>query len=323
MTTACCFMSVTLATIVTLAICGCTEQKKTEMTEMQVKEIDLSGYRDANPTQKMRLLFIHHSSGGIWLADNGQVSEIVPGTGLYYSHPNGGGLRAMLQRSGYEVHEAGYKSAIGDRTDVCDWNAKFRDRMNEILRCNQQDDTYQEASVRNDIVMFKSCFPANAIESEGKEPGDPDSAVKTTANYKAAYTKLLSYFKAHPETLFVCITAPPLAEPSGLKQYVKNLLWPAGSTQEMGARARRFNNWLKDADNGWLVGYEGTNVVVFDYYDLLTGTGKSNNAFYPTQGGTDSHPNAEGNSIAAREFVPFLNRAADRFAGSRRPEDSL
>lgn len=310
-------LSMTLIVLLTSVLIDCTEQRKTEMMDRKVKEIDLSGYKDSKPERKMSLLFIHHSSGGIWLADRGQESVIVPGTSLYYSHPNGGGLRALLEQNGYEVHEAGYKSAIGDRTDVCDWNAKFRDRMHEILRCDQQDSMYQEASARNEIVIFKSCFPTNAIEAEGKEPGDPDSAVKTMANYKAAYRKVLGYIKAHPETLFVCVTAPPLVQPGGLKQLVKNLLFPDGSARTVGERARRFNNWLKDAENGWLAGYEGKNVVVFDYYDLLTGKGKSNYAFYPTKEGTDSHPSAEGNSIAAREFVPFLNKAVNRFKKSR------
>ena len=318
MKTARCLLSMALAVLLALVAGGCMEQQKTKGPERTVKEIDLSGYRDSKPERTMRLFFIHHSSGGTWLADRGQVSEIVPGTGLYHSHPNGGGLRALLQQSGYEIHEAGYKSAIGDRTDVCDWNAKFRDRMGEVLRCDQQDAMYREAAARNEIVMFKSCFPASMIEAEGREPGDPDSPEKTTANYKAAYARLRDYFRSRPETLFVCVTAPPLVEPGGVRQQIRNLLGSEASAQAVGERARRFNNWLKDAEKGWLAGYEGKNVVVFDYYDLLTGKGKSNHALYPTQGGVDSHPSAEGNSIASREFVPFLNRAVDRFAGSGR-----
>lgn len=306
-----------LIAVLVLAAGGCTEQQKIEGEETKIQGIDLTSYRDSKPDREMRLLFIHHSSGGIWLADKGKESEVVPGSSLYHSHPNGGGLRALLRQNHYEVHEAGYKSLIGDKTDACDWNAKFRDRMNEILRCDQQDTMYREASARNEIVLFKSCFPANAVESEGSKPGDPDSGAKTTANYKAAYTKLLGYFRAHPETLFVCVTAPPLAEPGGAKHLIRNILGSESSVQKMGERARRFNNWLKDAEKGWLAGYEGKNVAVFDYYDVLTGYGKSNYAHYPTQGGADSHPSAEGNSIAAREFVPFLNKAVNRFIGAR------
>jgi hypothetical protein len=175
-----------------------------------------------------------------------------------------------------------------------------------------------DASIKNDIIVFKSCFPNNAIESEGKEPGDPDSPVKNTANYKAAYMKLLSYFRAHPNTLFVCVTAPPLAHdvPSRTKEFIKNLIGAENSVKAIGERARRFNNWLKDSDKGWLAGYEQKNVIVFDYYDLLTRHGESDYSLYPTKDGNDSHPSAEGNAIAAREFVPFLNKAVNRFVGA-------
>jgi hypothetical protein len=282
---------------------------------MKVKEIDLSGYSDKKPEKKMRLLFIHHSCGGQWLADRGDDVAIIPETCIYKSHPNGGGLRALLEQNNYELHEAAYKSAIGAKTDVCDWNAKFRDNMEVILRSDQQDTQYKDPAVKNDIVMFKSCFPNSEIISEGKEPGDPDAVEKTTANYKAAYNKLLGYFKARPDTLFVVVTAPPVVDsiPSRTKELIKKMIGSGSTVQAVGERARRFNNWLKDAENGWLAGYQGRNVVVFDYYDVLTRYGKSNHLVYPTQGGGDSHPNSDGNSLAAREFVPFLNKAYDRF----------
>ncbi|NVN93318.1 MAG: hypothetical protein HXX11_22360, partial [Desulfuromonadales bacterium] len=112
-----------------------------------MKEIDLSTYRDSKPEQRLRLLFIHHSCGGQWLADKGEAKDILADTCIIASHPNGGGLRALLQQNNYEVHEAVYKSVIGDKTDVSDWNAKFRDKMGEILKCDQQDSLYKESSV--------------------------------------------------------------------------------------------------------------------------------------------------------------------------------
>jgi hypothetical protein len=308
-----CFLALFLLCI--FAVGSCAEQKKNNMKEFAVKEIDLSKYKDSKPEQTMKILFIHHSCGGQWLADKGDDMQIIPDTCIYKSHPNGGGLRALLFQNNYEVHEAAYKSAIGDKTDVCDWNAKFSKKMEDILRCDLQDKPYTDTSVKNDIVMFKSCFPSNEIISEGKEPGDPDSPKKTTANYKAAYNKLLGYFKAHPDTLFVCVTAPPLVQKgsSRTKEFVKNIIGSENSTRAIGERARRFNNWLKNSEKGWLTGYEGKNVVVFDYYDVLTGKGKSDFNLFPTRGGADSHPSTDGNSLASREFISFLNKATNRF----------
>jgi hypothetical protein len=75
--------------------------------------------------------------------------------------------------------------------------------------------------------------------------------------------------------------------------------------------AREFNNWLAGKD-GWLKDSTLTNVVVFDYYDVLTQHGASNWSRYPTGDGFDSHPSREGNQMAAKAFVPFLNRAVHR-----------
>jgi len=302
-----------------IAMAGCVDKKISASKETTVKGIDLSQYKDIKPERKIKLLFIHHSVGGQWLADKGESKEILPDTCLYVSHPYGGGLRSQLHLNNYEVHEASYKSKIGNKTDVNDWNAKFRDNMGDILRCDLQDKPYADASQKNEVIVFKSCFPNSAIESEGKEPGDSDSPVKTTANYKAAYNKLLGYFKAHPNTLFVCITAPPLAHsiPSRTKEFIKNIIGTENSVQAVGERARRFNNWLKDAEKGWLAGYDQKNVVIFDYYDLLTNHGESNYSLYPTNGGSDSHPSAEGNAKATREFVPFLNKSLCRLVGEK------
>lgn len=312
-------LAVALISLVVLVLGNCTAQTINEKKETSVKEIDLSQYKDTKPKQMTRLLFIHHSTGGQWLADKGDTQDIIPDTCLHQTHPNGGGLRALLIKNNYQVHEAAYKSAIGEKTDVCDWNAKFRDKMDLILRCDQQDKLYKDAAEKNTIVMFKSCFPNNDIESEGKEPGDPDSPVRTTVNVKAAYKKLIGYFRAHPKTLFVVVTAPPLAKnvPSRTKEFIKNLIGSETSVQAVGERARRFNNWLKDPEKGWLANYEGKNVVVFDYYDVLTRNGESNYSMYATRNGLDSHPSAEGNAIAAQEFVPFLNKVLNRLTAAQ------
>lgn len=294
----------------TFLLFGCDQQQDANVKGKKMTEKEITSFSATTSKNAKRLLFIHHSCGGQWLADAGEQNDIIPDTSLHISHPNGGGLRKLLINNGYEVHEAGYKSKIAEKTDVNDWNAKFRDQMDVILRTDQQDKLYSDTSSKNGIIVFKSCFPNSEIESEGKEPGDPDSPMKTTANYKAAYNKLLSYFEAHPDTLFVCVTAPPVVGnvPSRTMEFLKNLIGAEGSVKAMGARIRRFNNWLKDTEKGWLAGYRHKNVVVFDYYDVLTKHGESDHLLYLTDKVNDSHPSAEGNSIAAQEFVVFLNQ---------------
>jgi len=275
---------------------------------MNAKALDLSSYSSEKPREPIHLLFIHHSCGGHLFAEQGKEDGQ---SCIYASHPNGGGLRKLLEENNYIVHEASYGSLIGDKTDICHWNAKFRDHMDKILVCSNQDEFFTD-NTKNRIVMFKSCYPNNRVDSDGIAPGNPDSCEQTTANYKATYQSLLSYFSAQPDTLFIVLTAPALVQPrTGIKSMIKSVLRPESSVDKVGLRARNFNNWLKDIDQGWLKDYSLNNVVVFDYYDILTDSGKSNWSMYPGGPG-DSHPTSKGNVKAAREFAPFINKAVQR-----------
>lgn len=257
--------------------------------------------------QPVNLLFIHHSCGGQLLADPGPRVGGSPDTGercIYVSHPNGGGLRCELENAGFRVNEASYGSLIGEDTDICRWHAKFRDQMDRILRTERQDKLLP-AGQTNAIVAFKSCFPNNQFLGRGEEPGDPDSCELTVANAKAAYEALLPRFAEHPEVLFIALTAPPMAEPKpvGIKQKIKALFQPAPKWAD---HARDFSTWLASANGGWLTAYTGHNVLVFNYYDILTKHGETNWSAYPTGKGRDSHPSREGNLEAKKVFVEFL-----------------
>ena len=261
---------------------------------------------DAAPVKPLRFLFIHHSCGGQLLAAPGPDE----GTNcIYSSHPNGGGLRAMLETNSYELHEASYGSKIGENTDIFDWLPKFRDEMEEILAYDMRE---QPTNAQNNIVAFKSCFPNNCFVSEGIAPGNPVGPELTVWNAKATYKALLNEFRKYPHVLFVCFTTPPLAfgtlEGPLWKVLAKKIVSRKRGLDQSGQLARQFNNWLA-ATNGWLKDYLPKNVVVFNYYDILTGYGASDFCVYPSAKGHDSHPNSEGNQKAAEAFVPLLNRA--------------
>lgn len=279
-----------------------------------VRTMDLSSFSDAKPASKLRLLFIHHSCGGQLLAPDG------PDDGencLYRTHPNGGGLRPLLEEAGYEVHQASYRSIIGDRTDMFDWLPKFRTQMDRILTTDRQDERLP-AGQKNQIVAFKSCFPNSAFVGEGQRPGDESGPELTVWNARATMTALRAELAKHPEVLFVYVTSPPLApvipRQPAWKWLAKTVLGKAQSEESLrqsGVLARRFNDWMLDPE-GWLAGYPHSNVVVFDYHRMLTGD-RATLLAYPTgPDGSDSHPAAEGNRRAARMFVPLLNRAVRR-----------
>ena len=137
--------------------------------------------------------------------------------------------------------------------------------------------------------------------------GDLDAA-------KAAYAALLPHFAKHPNVLFVCVTAPPLSgkiSPEPLWKAIARLVLGkdrAALVRTQGTLAGEFNGWLKDR-HGWLRDYQGRNVVVFDYYDILTEEGVSDHSRYATGNGYNSHPSRQGNEKAAAALPPLLNRA--------------
>jgi hypothetical protein len=276
----------------------------------KVPAMDISAFSSAPPDRPVDLLFLHHSVGTQWLADQGPE-------GGKNNHPEGGALRKNLEQQGYVVHEATYGSAIGEKTDLFDWLPKFREHMSQILACANQDVSLKPPA-QNRIVLFKSCYPNNAFVGPGQSPGNPDGPELTLANAQATYRSLLAELQKYPDVLFVCVTTPPLApclKPEPLWKTVARALLQKGDRQakllRSAALARQFANWLK-ADDGWLKDYASHNVVVFDYYDILTGRNGSDLLHFPTSNGTDSHPSAAGQRLATEAFIPFINQAARR-----------
>jgi hypothetical protein len=275
----------------------------------------------APPGRTARLVFIHHSTGQNWLADDN------------------GGLGTALRDSNYFVSDTNYgwgPDAIGDHTDIGDWWTWFRGPDAAAYLASLYGESGQHSSYsrlptapagENQIVMFKSCFPNSALRGNPDDPvpaidGNPLKGVgsgsehHTVANAKGIYIDLLNYFKTRRDKLFVVITAPPLTDPA------------------YGANARAFNRWLV---NEWLADYPYRNVAVFDFYNVLTTNGGNANTNdlglatgnhhrwlnggirhntdgdndanpnvleYPTG---DDHPSRAGNLKATGEFVTVLN----------------
>jgi hypothetical protein len=246
------------------------------------------------PDQPVKLIFIHHSTGENWLTDG-------------Y-----GDLGRTLDANNYFVSDTNYgwgPNNIGDRTDIPDWVEWFRSPdtpryMNALLNESGQHANYtrtlRDPGGQNTIVMFKSCFPNSNLDGH---PDDPpgDYADYTVSGAKYVYNEILQYFATRPDILFVVITAPPVSDPA------------------FAANARAFNLWLM---YDWLAenNYPYNNVVVFDFYNILTGpdhhhrywegeiqhtfTPGHDTLYYPSD---DDHPSAAGSRKATEEFVPLLN----------------
>lgn len=287
------------------------------------------------PTSRIRLVFVHHSTGNNWLQNQ---------TGTDGSQC--GFLGDSLNSNNYYVSDTYYEwnatenSSIGSYTDIGHWYGWFLDetiQVNNIKRrdnvmaslcitTNQHASYYRPSSIpsgENEIIMIKSCFPNSSIQDpNGTTPADffgraydysmGGEGVHTTHNIKNLYQKMIAYFKSKPEKMFIIVTAPPLSNGS------------FSNTPVRAQNARNINNWLCDTllvDSNWV----NKNVYVFDFFTVLTGTdnhhrvnnGQTQRVYatktdgsyynaYPTAPG-DDHPNATGNQKATKEFVPLLN----------------
>lgn len=276
-----------------------------------------SAFNPNPPAAPVKLIFLHHSTGEAWLADD---------------H---GQLGIALRNNNYFVSDTNYgwgSDSIGSYTDIGDWYTWFRGPnsptyTSELYLESNQHAGYTRLATdpggKNEIILFKSCFPNSGLQGG---VGDPvpsinDNPLKgegawsgnhTVANAKGIYIDLLNYFRTRQDKLFILITAPPLSDGT----YADN--------------ARAFNNWLVDE---WLAGYPYQNVAVFDFYTVLTTNGGSadandlnavggnhhryngtviehltsagsNTLAYPTG---DDHPSAAGDLKASAEFLPLLN----------------
>lgn len=267
----------------------------------------------APPENPVKLIFIHHSTGGNWLAD-------PAGNDL------GGGLGHALMDNNYFVSATNYgwgPDLIGDATDIPNWLDWFRgDRSPVYLEALYNESGQNigdfgawprlsaEPGGENQVILFKSCFPNSDLEGSPIDPPAPEGWL-SVSNAKFVYNEILKYFATRPDKLFVVITAPPL-------QHSANA-----------ANARAFNLWLVE---DWLAenNYPLSNVAVFDYYNVLTGpdnhhrvvgatvehayTPGANLLYYPSG---DDHPSRAGNAKATEEFLPLLNSFYNRWAATR------
>ncbi|GEM_PF-1984428 len=333
-----------LALIVLLLAGGCAVMERNTTATPISSGLALAD-DPAPPASPVRLIFVHHSTGGNWLADIGE-------------HEDAGGAGRALMDNNYYVSATNYGwtvggDDIGSRTDIGHWwewfNGPTRDAIMAALYVEdgQNIGGYgwwprldPAPAGENLIIVFKSCYPNAHL---GGNPNDPPtvgnnplrgqdawSEYMTVGNAKGIYVDLLDYFEDHQDKLFIIITAPPLLEDDG-----------AQPTDPLhAANARAFNNWLV---NDWLDSYPYDNVAVFDFYNVLTSNGgdpytndaeeetgnhhrwwngaiqhiqtvTNNFSAYATDG--DSHPTGAGGEKASAEFVLWLNVIVDRWQGT-------
>lgn len=281
-----------------------------------------NGFRHVQSAGDDDLIFLHHSCGSNWLSNSLHDALLAKD---YIDERNDITYGSDLPPDSGRPDSLG--STPGDHTDMNHWVHWFNDYL-EGVKSHQAEDGF------NKIIMFKSCYPASNISSDGTEPGDPFSSSKTLVNYKAVYRHpdgsgatylhdstiykpLEDIFAENPDVLFIPVTAPP-------RHYASS-----DATNDTEAhRARSFNNWLKYE---WLDSYNTAhpglhNVAVFDWFDVLAYP--DNHASHPNRlrqdyGGEsgDSHPNSTANAHSTDVFASnehnFIDNAWNVYNGSQ------
>ena len=253
---------------------------------------DLTTLNATRPKETVKLVFIHHSVGGRWLAhEYGGLSYKLNENNYYVNDITYGWEPPQLtdsyvkkvKRKLYSWFGLDNKGAygIGNRTDIGHWYEWFCGPDSELIMKavfteNNETDIYGDHSnktskhnlenpgkdIENEIIMFKSCYPNTLLRGKPKDLPAPDdqpdinfladSEKHTIANAKRIYNDVLKYFKTRQDKFFVVITAPPRIE-----------------LPENGTIARGFSNWLH---YDWLKenDYQYNNVFVFDLFNVLT-----------------------------------------------------
>ena len=231
-----------------------------------------------------RIVFLHHSVG------KGILEE--------------GQLKDSLEEMGLAIKSLTYGDSIGEYTDMCDWLPKFQNNMNAILHFKQHPNVYYTGGRRNDIVMFKSCFPNSDIDSDGSSPGKPLSKQRTIENYKAVFIGIGKELRKYPGTLFIYMTFPPLV--------------PAETSIENAARARAFNNWLIEVCLPDYYAQSGlNNFAIFDLFGALSDQDNFLRSAYRRSDPHDAHPNNLANHDVTHEFMQFIRPILSKWLKER------
>ena len=262
----------------------------------------------ARPIEAIPMVIIRHPNGDPWLVDS-------------Y-----GDLLAALAGNNYLVSETETNwglRGIGSRTDILNLTEWFCSPdspliLDELFHLRTprraEENTLSDPGGENQIIMLVPSF-ANSLMRGSPDDLPQPGRLLTVGSAKYVYNSLLECFAAHPDKLFVVVTAPPVAD----------LTWADN--------ARDFNTWLV---NDWLVEneYPWSNVVVFDLYNVLTHP-DNHHRYNPASGqiehivtylnntlyydGEIERTEIDGSQKAGDEFLPLLNFAYNRWKGNPAP----
>lgn len=230
------------------------------------------------------LIFLHHSVGENLILD-GKLRERLAQKGyqLWDHAYNRDGLTrpdGKRTHTHYGIPETVPGITEGGNTDPEGLAVLFAQPL------HQPPDNAFSRLLQHPIVIFKSCYPNNALVSDDM-----------LERHKAIYLGIRQVVDQHPEHVFILLTTPPLH--------------PGETRQEEANRARMLSEWLQS--DAYLKGHP--NLFVFGFYDLLAdpATNMLRTEYQRNGNRVDSHPNALASQTIVPTFVDFVDQAIQKY----------
>jgi hypothetical protein len=234
-----------------------------------------SAHPDAIP-KKVRILFLHHSTGQrIW-------QDGIQNWFKQYNQKHG---------TDYQITDQ-----IFPKEKPYGWNNYPYDYWNIWVNHAgetpfMEEPTLEMLTKQYDVIVFKHCFPVSSLVPDTGKP-DVSSPKKTLENYKAQYEALKKKLHSFPHTKFIVWT------PTALLKATSN----AGAAQ----RANEFSDWVKKVGDE-----KSDNIFVWDFRSLETEGGLFLKPEYAT-GKDNCHPNP---GFSKRVAPIFGQRVVDIIEG--------
>ncbi len=222
--------------------------------------------KQKNKTADMKIIFLHHSTGGvIWSGNTTSRAKKV-------------NLPLLFEKYNKE-HNRNYliKEMIFPKAESYGWNNYPFDYYNIWIK-NAGNEPYMEEPTLEiltkeyGVIIFKHCFPVSNIQAD-LDSADLDSNLKTLSNYKLQYSVLRNKLHEFPDTKFILFT--------GAVQVQSNI------TEAEAIRAKEFFTWVSDE---WDL--PDDNIYIWDLYSLQTEDGLYFKDEYAVSS-SNSHPSAE------------------------------
>lgn len=195
----------------------------------------------AKPGANKQAFFIHHSTGEVYVD---------------------GGMREKMEAAGYSLEAPWW-----------DGNTDPQDFPSELTSSASWDIIGD-----NDILIFKSCYPASNIYSQAE-----------LNERKDYYRELYEVYEDHPNVLFVPMSTPPL--PKAMTSYKK------------ARRAKKFDYWLT---HKYVEEYSGNNLLPFRLHkQLQTKNGYLKPKYVADP--NDGHPSSNSGIRVGNKLVKRLN----------------